>query len=83
MASRYDHQTALLELERRFKAGDKNALADALLLVVFNRLEPPFWVRVSFLNAHARVARGIVKSWDNVLGKRHAGKHITLVRRRA
>jgi hypothetical protein len=64
-------EDSLLALEKRFAAGDKSALADALHLVVVNRLTPPTWVWQAFTAGWGGVVSGRLASWDDVLGKRH------------
>ena len=78
-----DLERKLQTYEKRFEKGDKNALADALFLVLANRLELPEWLRWAWVKAFANVVKGRVKSWDDELGYRHKGKHLPDVKRRA
>ena len=63
-----DLERKLQTYEKRFEKGDKNALADALFLVLANRLGTgPEWLRWAWVKAFANVVKGRVKSWDDVL----------------
>jgi len=78
-------EKALPELERRFAAGDKRALLEAVLHCMVGRgRKAPIWVRLAFANAYTDVTYyAKFGSWDDVFGKPWPKGHREQAQRRA
>lgn len=72
-----------LEQERtRYAAGDSMALLGAISICARNELPIPAWAATAYLKAYREVLNCRAGSWDEVLGKPHARKHIKGLRQR-
>ncbi len=64
------------EIERRaYERGDKAALLRTVMLSIAFREPLPAWACRAFETAYDHVMMGGARSWDEVFGKPHLGKH--------
>jgi hypothetical protein len=69
----FEHEAALLR--ETYERGDKSALLNTIMLSILFRQPLPEWAAKAFEDAYNRVTMGGARSWDDVFGKPHLGKH--------
>src|SRR5688572_20847980 len=63
------HMEDMEELRRRYGAGQKRAVMDALFICLSSRKSVPRWVGDAFEKAFWTVTSAGARSWDDVFGK--------------
>ena len=66
-----------------FESGDNAALLHAVMVSFRHEIEPPEWVKQSFIASYDRVLSLMVGSWDEAFGRAiPKGKHLQKLRQR-
>lgn len=73
----------LAKEEKRFAAGDRNALLGAIRICANHDLVMPEWLARAFIRSYDKVLRHDVGSWDDAFGRPlPKGKHLNAARKK-
>lgn len=78
-----DHAAELAELERLFRGGRRRAALDAIYICICSRPQKPVpqWASQALAMGLHEIAMAKAGSWDDVFGKPHHGRKLSLIRK--
>jgi hypothetical protein len=73
----------LAALEGAYSDGNKHALLEIMLHCAIWERPLPVWAREAFFAGYQAVMAGEARSWDELFGKPHRGRHVRTVKANA
>jgi hypothetical protein len=71
----FERESELFRIAYERKPSDKSALLQTIMFSILFRQPLPEWAARAFEDAYFRVTMGGARSWDEVFGDSHLGKH--------